>query len=594
MKTEIASAVTETLLYHEQTKHHYHRYARSAGFLDWANQPNPFRCYEGVTPLRLPLLQKDPASEHPALYERSRNAFQDFTRETIGTLLELSLGLSAWKSIPGSSWALRMNPSSGNLHPTEAHLILPALPGVTAGVFHYNSYLHALEPRAQVPETLWQRIKEHLHTDGFLVALTSIFWREAWKYGERAFRYCQHDVGHALAALSFSANLLGWKVTWLNAVSDEEIARLLGFDQTRWPEFELEHPELLCFVHRNEEPQIPRDLPREFVSEFSGLEFQGTPNQLSEDHVDWEIISRVAEATAKPQGYFFLSPQGTSGERIEERGIPNKDAPPLPGPLLHPMEEREKTRLAFAAPGRPGLPDTTRLFYAPTAQSRIPAAQIVRQRRSAVAFDGVSSITKNQFCTMLDKTLPRDACAPFDLGLTAPCVHLLLFVHRVTGLEPGLYFLLRAERDLPALQQKCHRHFVWRPVDASLPLYLLQAGDFQSTATSVSCGQSIAGDGAFSLGMIARFREELEAAPCRYRHLFWETGMIGQVLYLEAEAAGVRATGIGCFFDDPVHELMGLPDHAFQSLYHFTVGGPLEDARLATRAAYHHLETSVH
>ncbi len=553
MKTETNSAVTETLLYHEQTKHHFHRYARSAGFLDWANQPNPFRSYEGVTPVRLPLLQEDPASEHLALYERSRNAFQDFTRETIGAFLELSLGLSAWKSIPGNTWALRINPSSGNLHPTEAYLILPALPGVTAGIFHYNSYLHALEPRAEVPETLWRQIKEHLHTDGFFVALTSIFWREAWKYGERAFRYSQHDVGHALAALSFSANLLGWKVTWLNAVSDEEIGRLLGFDQTQWPEFESEHPELLCFVHRSGEQGIPRDLSREIVSEFSGLRFQGRPNRLSEDHVDWEIISRVAEATAKPK-----------------------------------HEEA-----ALTVPVRHGLPESTRPFYTPPTPSKIPAAQIIRQRRSAVAFDGISSITKDQFCAMLDKTLPRDASAPFDLGLTVPCVHLLLFVHRVTGLEPGLYFLLRAERDLPALQQKCHRHFLWRPVDETLLLYLLQAGDFQSTAASVSCGQSIAGESAFSLGMIARFREEVETAPYRYRQLFWETGMIGQILYLEAEAAGLRATGIGCFFDDPVHELMGLSDDAFQSLYHFTVGGPRDDARLATLAAYHHLEAPV-
>ena len=198
------------------------------------------------------------------------------------------------------------------------------------------------------------------------------------------------------------------------------------------------------------------------------------------------------------------------------------------------MEEREKNRRALAAPGRLRLFDTTRPVYSPTAQSGIPAAQIIRQRRSAVAFDGITSLTKNQFCSMLDKTLPRDACAPFDLGLAVSCVHLLLFVHRVTGLEPGLYFLLRAERDLPVLQQKCRRYFRWRPVDEALPLYLLQAGDFQSTASSVSCGQSIAGDSAFSLGMIARFREELETAPCRYRHLFWETGMIGQVLYLEA------------------------------------------------------------
>ena len=561
MKTQSASSVAETLLYHEQTKHHFHRYARSAGSLDWANQPNPFRTYEGVTAVKLPLLQKDPASEHLALYERSRNAFQHFTRETIGAFLELSLGLSAWKSIPGNSWALRVNPSSGNLHPTEAYLILPTLPGVTAGVFHYNSYLHALEPRAEVPETLWPQIKEHLHTDGFFVALTSIFWREAWKYGERAFRYGQHDVGHALAALSFAANLLGWKVTWLNAVSDEEIAMLLGFNQTQWPEFEWEHPELLCFVHRSGEQRIPRDLPSEIVSEFSGLKFQGTPNQLSADHVDWEIISRVAEATANVGQASSLPPE-------------------LAGKVSASHFQTDS--------------NTTLPFYTPTAESGIPAAQIIRQRRSAVAFDGITSITKNQFCAMLDKTLPRAECAPFDLGLTAPCVHLLLFVHRVTGLEPGLYFLLRAERDLPALQQQCHRHFLWRPVDEALPLYLLQAGDFQSTASSVSCQQSIAGDSAFSLGMIARFREELETAPYRYRHLFWETGMIGQVLYLEAEAQGVRATGIGCFFDDPVHELMGLPDDAFQSLYHFTVGGPREDTRLATLAAYHHLKALAH
>jgi hypothetical protein len=62
--------------------------------------------------------------------------------------------------------------------------------------------------------------------------------------------------------------------------------------------------------------------------------------------------------------------------------------------------------------------------------------------------------------------------------------------------------------------------------------------------------------------------------------------MIGQVLYLEAGAAGVRGTGIGCFFDDPVHDLLGLETGQFQSLYHFTVGHPVEDTRLTTLPAY--------
>ena len=62
--------------------------------------------------------------------------------------------------------------------------------------------------------------------------------------------------------------------------------------------------------------------------------------------------------------------------------------------------------------------------------------------------------------------------------------------------------------------------------------------------------------------------------------------LIGQVLYLEAEAAGVRSTGIGCFFDDPVHQVFGFRDLEFQSLYHFTVGGYVDDPRLTTLPPY--------
>jgi hypothetical protein len=87
--------------------------------------------------------------------------------------------------------------------------------------------------------------------------------------------------------------------------------------------------------------------------------------------------------------------------------------------------------------------------------------------------------------------------------------------------------------------------------------------------------------------MIAEYEAQLvEHGPSFYRCLFWEAGAIGQVLYLEAEAAGVRGTGIGCFFDDPVHDVFGLRDLAFQSLYHFTVGGPVDDPRLTTLPPY--------
>ena len=112
-------------------------------------------------------------------------------------------------------------------------------------------------------------------------------------------------------------------------------------------------------------------------------------------------------------------------------------------------------------------------------------------------------------------------------------------------------------------------------------------------AASVSCGQDIAGSGAFSCGMLAEFEGPIRLFGAHwYRRLFWESGIIGQVLYLEAEAKGVQATGIGCFLDNPVHDVFGLTGHTFQSLYHFTIGGSVEDDRLSTLPSYQHLASS--
>lgn len=214
------------------------------------------------------------------------------------------------------------------------------------------------------------------------------------------------------------------------------------------------------------------------------------------------------------------------------------------------------------------------------------AGQIIRQRRSLLACDGRTAILAERFYRMLSRTMP----VPGDAIPWAPAIHFGLFVHRVEGIEPGLYAMARDAVKAEKLRAAMHRHFAWeRPpgCPASLPLHLLERGDVRGLATQVSCRQDIAGDGAFSLGMIAEYQASLVAhGPSFYRRLFWEAGAIGQVLYLEAEAAGVRATGIGCFFDDPVHQVFGLRDLEFQSLYHFAVGGYVDDPRLTTLPPY--------
>ena len=87
--------------------------------------------------------------------------------------------------------------------------------------------------------------------------------------------------------------------------------------------------------------------------------------------------------------------------------------------------------------------------------------------------------------------------------------------------------------------------------------------------------------------MISRFKGPIEQyGPWFYPRLYWECGMIGQSLYLSSEATGFRGCGIGCFFDDMVHRMLGLSDLRYQDLYHFTVGRALADPRLIDLPAY--------
>jgi hypothetical protein len=216
----------------------------------------------------------------------------------------------------------------------------------------------------------------------------------------------------------------------------------------------------------------------------------------------------------------------------------------------------------------------------------ISAGQVIRQRRSLLACDGKTSISAERFYRMLSRTMP----VPWDAIPWSPAIHFALFVHRVAGIDPGLYALARDPGKLEKLKASMHAHFAWEAPPGcprELPLFLLERGDARGLATQVSCRQDIAGDGAFSLGMLAEYQAALVAnGPSFYRRLFWEAGAIGQVLYLEAEAAGVRSTGIGCFFDDPVHQVFGFRSLEFQSLYHFTVGGYIDDPRLTTLPPY--------
>lgn len=549
---EPPSALEITLAYHERTKHRPFRFAPALGYMDWDTQPDPFRRFVAAAVLPLDFLPLGPEPGYEPALALGHSARTPLHRVSISQLFQDALALSAWKQAGSSRWSLRVNPSSGNLHPTEGYLVAGAIDGLhpRPAVYHYTPFEHALELRAELSGEAWLTIAAQLPEAAVLVGLTSIHWRESWKYGERAFRYCHHDAGHAIGCFAVSAAGLGWEAMLLEGVTDADLAVLLGVhDQSG---VEAEHADCLLAVFPQGAgfsiaAQGAFTLPDTVCDELRGAGWSGVPNRLSSDHHLWAVIDEVAAATQKPKH---------------------------PGEAFWSEVAFENSALgAF--------------------DSSLALRPIIHQRRSAVALDGHTGITRAAFYQILRKVMPGSRRVPFTTLPWRPRVDLLLFVHRVADLPPGLYALLRDPARRQALQGAMDRSFVWtRPAGSpeSLPLFLLMECDARRAAQQTSCDQEIAADGAFAAAMLTEYRASLEAfGPWFYRRLYWETGAIGQVLYLEAEANGIRSTGIGCFFDDLTHEVFGLAGDRFQVLYHFTMGGPVEDPRLQTHPAYQHL-----
>jgi nitroreductase len=418
-------------------------------------------------------------------------------------------------------------------------------------VYHYAPREHALERRAILDAKAWSELCAPFLEGSFLVGLSSVHWREAWKYGERAFRYCQHDVGHALASLRIAAAALGWRLVLLDGISDSAIAGLFGLSRgDDYGTAEREEPELVALVTPG--------LPLTSAQPLNGLtansivaQWCGRANTLSPTHsIEWPVIDEVAQATRRTES----------------------------APIIEGFSQ---------------FPTEAQLFGIPVHHGRLTAETAILGRRSAVAMDGSTAISQEAFFRMLARLIPTGdrRSMPWDAIPWRPRIHLGLFVHRVEGVPQSLYALARDPDKLATLQEVMRREFLWQHLPScapALPLYLLQEGDCRALAATISCGQHIAGDGAFSLGMIGDYMDSLTTyGAAFYRNLFWEAGMVGQVLYLEAEESGIRSTGIGCYFDNPVHEAFGITSRRWQSFYHFTVGGQVEDTRLTTLPAYH-------
>ena len=159
------SALDITLAYHERTKHHPGRFAPALGYMDWATQPDPFRRFAGA-----PLLSSRFRAGWDRSLATSRRSCSDTSpqrrsdRRSVSQLFQDALALSAWKQAGSARWSLRVNPSSGNLHPTEGYLVAGPDRGSSPrpAVYHYAPFDHALELRAELSDEAWAALARQL------------------------------------------------------------------------------------------------------------------------------------------------------------------------------------------------------------------------------------------------------------------------------------------------------------------------------------------------------------------------------------------------------------------------------------------------
>jgi len=374
--------------YHESTAHSVESLRRSPHFLDWANMPDPFRHYEGVPVLDLPADPPSPAI--PALDVIQGAVLKGLSGATVAgegpaflsQLLFYCASISASKLVPstGDRYALRVNPSSGNLHPTEFHFITRGLKEWPDGLYHYRPSSHMAEQRALGDFEM----KLAASSAPITFILTSIAWREAWKYRDRAYRYCLHDIGHAWQALALAARAIGCEALASGRFPDDEVAQLCRLHEDVWPMLIIE-------LHGDSIPVREPD-GREIVW------YGGEPNQLSKEKTIYQLIDEIHEATK-------ISGNGWASE------IPVAEPAPT-------------------GSGEIALP--------PAATSIRPFGEVVRMRRSALDFvSGDQWMSQAQLSAILSAA-SQPLISDFAAGRF---IQLYLYVHRVRWMEQGVYKL---------------------------------------------------------------------------------------------------------------------------------------------------------
>ena len=398
--------------YHERTKHSEERLRASPHHLDWDNQPIPFKLYRDLETIPLPR-QLEPGTVS-ALHAISASVGRETEPteqvpglQALARVLYYSAGITKVRRSPGGDVYFRAAANTGALYHVDLYLACRDLPDLPAGIYHFGAHDFALrclrlgdyrgalieaagvEPLAQAP---------------VVVASASTYWRNAWKYRERAYRHAFWDGGTLHANLLAVATAQGLASKVVAGFVDRDVERLLGLDPAR------EGALALVPLGSTAEPPPPApDAP------VLNLEIE----PLSSREIDYPAIREIHSASSLEHG----EEVARWGRMVLPRPEPDPRSELFP---LRPLAEAD--------------------------WPIEPLESVILRRGSTRRFDVSRSLTFEELSTALavaTTSIPAD----FTQAPESSLLDLYVIAHAVEGLPPGTYYLRRAERALELLKE---------------------------------------------------------------------------------------------------------------------------------------------
>src|SRR2546426_10886018 len=272
---------SSAMTYHEATKHSEVSIGTSAHYLDWDNKPSLFKEYKNLPSIALP--RDFPRPEVNSI-EAIKNPANDIGAKQvdIGVLSELlffSAGLTRTARFGKEIYYMRAASATGALYPIELYVISGRIPGLEAGVYHFNPLHFSLSKlrEGDYRTSLDDAGSSDSLSAPFTLAFTSLAWRNAWKYEARSYRHWFWDSGVIAANLLATSNSAGLSTEVALGFVDSEVDLLLGLEAKK------EATVALAIVGAGRAEKAPRlDQP------IPSLALEAS--RLSKEEIDYPVI----------------------------------------------------------------------------------------------------------------------------------------------------------------------------------------------------------------------------------------------------------------------------------------------------------------